>query len=141
MMPAEPSELYFDDGLVMTSTLSMVSAGSCSSICDWLSDVSPESFPFIQMVTPSSPLSDTVPSLSTSIDGMLLSRSEAEPPSEVRSWSALNILLSMSKIICGFSATISTSSSSSVSSLMERLSVMFLLPSTFIFFSTVLYPT
>ena len=46
MIPAEPSALYFADGLVMISIFSMLPAGSCSNMSPWFSAVSPDDFPF-----------------------------------------------------------------------------------------------
>ncbi|MNS47224.1 hypothetical protein D3C72_797470 [compost metagenome] len=57
-MPAVPSESYLEDGLVITSTFSIFSAGICSSP---LLAVKTEGFPFIRIRTPVLPRKLTAP--------------------------------------------------------------------------------
>ena len=121
IIPAVPSGLYLAEGLVMTSTCLISSAGIISSMSAWLSAVSPDAFPLIQTVTLEFPRNETDPSLSTSTDGILASKSLADPPSDAISCVASKTFLSSSNLIWGFFATISTSpnwlaSSSRVSS-------------------------
>ena len=51
IIPAVPSGLYLAEGLVMTSTCLISSAGIISRMSAWLSAVSPDAFPLIQTVT------------------------------------------------------------------------------------------
>ena len=99
MMPAEPSAENFADGLSITSMLSMVSAGNCCRICARLSVVRPDALPFIHTSTDELPRSDTLPSLSTSTEGMLSSTSDADCPALPMSCATSNVLRSTSSFI------------------------------------------
>ena len=100
MMPALPSALYFELGLSITSMRSMLSAGICCSISPRLSLVSPLALPLIHTSTLVLPRSDTSPSVDTSTEGMLSSRSLADPPAAAIIWSVVNVLRSTSSFIC-----------------------------------------
>ena len=99
MIPAVPSGLNFADGLVMTSTRSMLSAGICSRIWARLSAVRPESLPLIHTVTELLPRSDTSPSWSTSTEGIDSRSSLALMPAAEMLASTVKTFLSSSKRI------------------------------------------
>ena len=114
MTPAVPSGLYFAEGLVMSSTDSMLPAGICSSICARLSSVSPAGRPLIHISTLVLLRSETLPSPSTLTDGMFCSTSLTEAPAAASAWSTLKTFLSISSFIWVPCETTSTSASSCV---------------------------
>ena len=77
----------------------MLSAGSCCSICARLSLVRPLDLPFIHTSTLELPRRDTLPSLSTSTDGMLSSTSLAACPELLMSCDTSNDLRSTSSFM------------------------------------------
>ena len=90
----------------------MLSAGSCCRICARLSDVKPLDLPFIHTSTLLFPLSDTLPSLSTSTEGMLSSTSLAASPLFEMSCVTSNDLRSTSSFIVDFCPVMVTPASS-----------------------------
>ena len=94
-MPAVPSVLCFDEGFVITSMLSMVSAGICRSICARLSAVMPISLPLIHTITSALPRREISPSLLTSTDGTEASSSSADAPADEMLELTLNTLCSV----------------------------------------------
>ena len=80
MIPAEPSAENLAEGLSITSIRSMLSAGICWSISPRLSEVRPDDLPLIHTSTLVLPRNETLPSLSTSTDGMFSRTSEAVAP-------------------------------------------------------------
>ena len=96
----------------------MASAGSISSICPLSVSVSPDGLPLIQISTDELFLRLTLPSVSTSTDGMFSSISAADAPSPTILWSTLNTLLSMSSFMlepCPMTSTSAICFASSVS--------------------------
>ena len=79
-IPPVPSDSYLADGDVITSTLSIDSAGICWSPWGPLSPTRPDGFPLIKILTLSLPLSATFPSISTETDGTLSNTSATLPP-------------------------------------------------------------
>ena len=86
MIPAEPSGENSADGLVITSTRSMESAGRACRAWPAAAPLNwPEGLPSSRIVTLESPRSDTLPCGSTSTEGMLRSASLIEPVVVARS--------------------------------------------------------
>ncbi len=106
MIPADPSASYLDEGLVITSTLSMSCAGRLLNPSASLIPTNPDGWPLIKIRTPSLPLRDTFPSTSTETEGTLSSTSCAVPPLLVRSFPTLNTRLSRVNVVSDFSAVI-----------------------------------
>ena len=80
MTPLMPSGLYSADGFVMTSMRSMLLAESWFSASPLaFALIMAEGLPSMRMVTFSLPRRLTVPSMSTSTEGMFCIRSLAEP--------------------------------------------------------------
>ena len=79
-IPAVPSAEYLADGDVTTSTFSMDSEGS--DLKPWGPDrpTRPDGFPLIRILTLLFPLSEILPSKSTSIEGILARTSDTLPP-------------------------------------------------------------
>ena len=102
-MPAVPSASYFEEGFVMTSTCSMLLAGSCCKIFARLSLVRPEGFPSIKIVTFSLPRRLTFPSISTLTDGIFCSTSLTFPPTLIKFLSTLYTFLSRLLMYSAFS--------------------------------------
>ena len=84
-IPAVPSASYLADGEVITSTLSMASAGNWRNASVPLKPTNAEGLPSINILTFSLPLRLTFPSTSTSTEGTLSKTSDAEPPLTVMS--------------------------------------------------------
>ncbi len=103
-IPAIPSASYFADGLVTTSTLSIILAGIL-----FKPPVKPEGRPSIKMRTFSEPRKATFPSISTVTEGTLFKISSAEPPVFAKSFPTLKTFLSKVKTTLLFSARTSTS--------------------------------
>ncbi len=111
MIPPMPSGSYFAEGLVITSTRSIMAAGILSTMARRSPCVRPLGLPSISTFTFWSPRRLILPSISTSKEGILFNASEAVPPCTVRLWSTKKIFLSMVWINCGTSPITSTSCS------------------------------
>ena len=85
IIPAVPSAPYLAEGEVITSTLSIDSAGRFCSPCGPDIPTSPEGLPLIRILTFSFPLRDTLPSKSTDTEGTFPKTSATFPPLTVRS--------------------------------------------------------
>ena len=111
---------------MITSTLSIDSAGICCKPVVPDKPTSPEGFPFINILTLLLPLNDTFPSMSTETDGTLSKTSATLPPLTVISLPTLYILLSNLISTSVLSAIKSTFSnwSISISSLTVSRSVL-----------------
>ncbi len=93
IIPEVPSASYFAEGLVMTSTLSIISAVMVpSALLSSLANT--DGFPLIKICTPPLPLNVTLPSIFTLTDGTLFSTSSALAPVELKSLPTLKTLLS-----------------------------------------------
>ncbi len=88
-IPAVPSASYLEEGLVITSTRSMASAGSCVNAFVSPKPAIAEGRPFINIRTFSLPLKLIPPSTSTVTEGTLLSASPTVAPRVVRSFPML----------------------------------------------------
>ncbi len=110
IIPAMPSGSYFADGDVMTSTLSIISAGKFSTDVVSPPEISADGFPFTKILTLLFPRKLTTPSISTLTEGMLLSTSSPVPPAGVDIWLTLNTFLSILFSIIGASSITSTAS-------------------------------
>ena len=95
IIPPTPSGSYFAEGLVITSTFSIIEAAMFSISPRLPLPVLPLLFPSIRMVTFASPAIDTSPSISTSTDGTFLRTSAPFPPEEDMSRPTLKIFLSI----------------------------------------------
>jgi hypothetical protein len=95
MIPPTPSGSYFAEGLVITSTFSIIEAGIFSTSPRLPLPVLPLRFPSTRIVTFASPAIETTPSISTSTEGPFLKTSEPLPPDDDRSRPTLNIFLSI----------------------------------------------
>ena len=115
IIPPFPCASYLADGEVITSTFSIDSDGSCLSASAEFKPTKPDGFPLIKILTSSLPLSATLPSTSTEIDGTLSNTSLTEPPLTVKSLPTVYIFLSSLISTVVFSAIISTSSNDSIS--------------------------
>ena len=89
IMPAVPSALYLAEGDVITSTFSTLSEGNCFNASLLLIPTRPDGLPFIRILTLSFPLNETLPSISTSIDGRLSKTSLTLLPFKVKSFPML----------------------------------------------------
>ena len=107
MIPPVPSASYFADGLVITSTFSILSEGIDSNP---LLAVKTEGFPLINIRTLEFPRKLTAPSISTLTDGTLFKISLTEPPFEIKSFPTLKTRLSNLYSVVDFSAITSISS-------------------------------
>ena len=93
-IPAVPSASYLAEGLVITSTFSMASAGNCLRASVEPNPASAEGFPLMSILTFSLPLRLMAPSTSTFTDGTLFRASLTVAPLMVRSLPILYIFLS-----------------------------------------------
>ena len=112
-IPAVPSASYLADGLVITSTLSMASAGSCRNASVEPKPAKAEGRPLIRIRTFSFPLRLIAPSTSTLTDGTLFNASLTVAPLVVISFPMLYIFLSNLTSTVVFSPTTSTASNCS----------------------------
>ena len=95
IMPPTPSGSYLAEGLVITSTFSIIEAAIFSIEPRLPLPVVPLLFPSTRMVTFASPAIETTPSISTSTEGTFLNTSAPLPPADEISRPTLNIFLSM----------------------------------------------
>ncbi len=84
-IPAVPSASYLADGLVITSTFSMASAGSCVRASVDPKPANADGLPLIRILTFSLPLKLMAPSTSTSTEGTLFKASVIVAPLLVKS--------------------------------------------------------
>ncbi len=91
IIPAPPCASYLADGLVITSTFSMLLAGICSRplFMDCM-----EGLPLINILTALFPLRLITPFASTFTEGTLFKMSLAFPPFDIKSFPTLNTFLS-----------------------------------------------
>ena len=86
-IPAVPLASNLEEGLVITSILSIWSAGMlCSALAPSSIPSRAEGLPFIKNFTLELPLIETVPSVSTEIEGTFDSTSCRLPPLLIMSW-------------------------------------------------------
>ena len=95
IMPEVPSGLNLADGLVMTSILSIELAGSCCSTSALDLPISGDGLPLMSIITSEDPLKFTVPSISTSTEGMFFKISLATPLCAIISCETLYTFLSI----------------------------------------------
>ena len=114
MIPAVPSASYFADGLVITSTFSIISAVIDPSAPPSVS-ARTDGLPLIRICTPLLPLRVTAPSILTSTEGTLFNTSKALPPLLARSLPTLKTRLSSLNSVVDLSCVMTTSSSISAS--------------------------
>ena len=109
MIPPIPSGSYFAEGLLITSTRSIMAAGILSTMARRSPCVRPLGLPSISTFTFWSPRRLILPSISTSTEGIFFNASDAVPPITVRLWSTKKIFLSMVCMNWGKSPMTSTS--------------------------------
>ena len=110
MIPEVPSASYFAEGLVITSTFSIISAVMVPKVLP-CSLAMTEGFPLIKICTPWLPLRLICPSISTFTEGTLFNTSKALAPVVLRSLPTLKTLLSSLNSVLETSPCTTTSSS------------------------------
>ena len=105
--PPPPSASYLADGLVITSTFSIASAGIKRKASAIL--IAFDGFPSISTLTLSLPRKLTFPSTSTETEGILSKTSLTVPPFTIRSFPTLYTFLSNLISTVVFSERITTS--------------------------------
>ena len=93
-IPADPSALYLDDGLVIISTLSISLPCNCLNAFGPSNPIILAGLPSINILTLCDPLRLMLPSISKSIDGIFSRISSAVPPLLLKSFPTLKTLLS-----------------------------------------------
>src|ERR1700761_1679000 len=99
MIPDWPSASYFDEGLVITSMVSIALAGIDCKISVRLLPVNVDGLPLINTLTSLDPRKLKLPSTSTCTDGTLANRAVAEPPWLTKLCETSNDFLSMPNLI------------------------------------------
>ena len=129
-MPEVPSGLYLADGFVITSMRSIELAGNCCNTSALVFPIKGDGRPLIRISTASEPLKLTLPSISTSTEGIFFNTSLAVPLCAIISCVTLYTLRSIEVFSTAFFPVTVTSFMLAVNdriSILPRLSLACLL--------------